>query len=114
MQPGQITPEHGAQFNQFWAEYWVKTGRKAAERAFAKQVTTTDRFEQVMAAVRAQKPRMLRRINEGKTPKYAEGWLNDHRWEDENEFSPEPVTSRLTCLSDYPDIRPARIPVGAA
>lgn len=81
-----VTPQQSIWFETFWTEYWIKRGKMPAERAFAKHVTTEARFEQVMTAVRAQKPQMLQRVSEGSTPKYAEGWLNDNRWEDEAEL----------------------------
>jgi hypothetical protein len=70
-------------FETFYTAYWRHKSKKDAERAFAKHVTTTARFEQVLSAVRSQTPEMLAR-EPGKRP-YAASWLNGERWEDEPE-----------------------------
>jgi hypothetical protein len=76
-----MTPEQEGWFTGWWAEYWLHKARKAARQAFAKQVRTAARFQQVMAATQAQKPEMLTRES-SKRP-HGATWLNGERWEDE-------------------------------
>jgi hypothetical protein len=76
------TEQQKVWFEQFWSEYWRRgEKRKDAEKAFARHVRTAARFDQVMAAMRAQKTAMLAR-EKGFRPLGA-SWLNGERWEDE-------------------------------
>jgi hypothetical protein len=70
-------------FTKWWAEYWRHRAKKAAREAFSKQVKTEKRFQQVMAATRAQKAEMCAREEE-KRP-HGATWLNGERWQDEVE-----------------------------
>lgn len=67
-------------FPQWWAIYWRKVSRKDAEKAFKKHVKTQERFDQVMAATRAQTPMMMAREAEHRP--HGATWLNAERWED--------------------------------
>jgi hypothetical protein len=76
-----LTPQQGTWFSSWWAAYWLHKAKKAARRAFGKQVKTAARFEQVMAAMQVQTPEMLTR-----EPQYrlqGATWLNGARWDDE-------------------------------
>ena len=77
----ELASQQAAWFAAWWGEYWLKKAKKAAETAFRKHVKTPERFQQVMAATRAQKPEMLERPD-SKRP-YGATWLNGERWEDE-------------------------------
>jgi biotin operon repressor len=68
-------------FEEWWAIYWRKVARKPAQKAFQKHVKTRQRFEEVMAATRAQTPTMMARDPE-KRP-HGATWLNGERWNDE-------------------------------
>ena len=68
-------------FNEWWAGYWLRKAKKAARRAFGKQVKTAARFEQVMAAMQVQTPEMLSR--EPQHRPHGATWLNGERWADE-------------------------------
>ena len=70
-------------FETFWDEYWLKKSKKPAWEAFQEHVRTEERFQVVIAAVRAQSSEMEDRKIDGRTPPYAANWLNDERWEDE-------------------------------
>jgi hypothetical protein len=76
-----LTPQQGIWFAAGWAAFWLHKARKAARRAFGKQVKTAARFEQVMAAVQAQTPEMLGR--EPQHRPHGATWLNGERWGDE-------------------------------
>ena len=65
----------------FWGAYWLKRSRKAARQAFAKQVRSLTRFQEVMAAVQAQSPEMLGRQSQHRPQ--AATWLRGERWADD-------------------------------
>lgn len=67
-------------FAVFWDAYWLKTAKKAAQKAYAKHVTGTKAHRTVLDALEAQRAEMLRR-DPDKRP-YAATWLNGGRWED--------------------------------
>jgi hypothetical protein len=85
--PG-LAAQQEAWFRCFWGEYWRRRSKKAARNAFRQHVRTQAQFEVVMAAMRAQKPEMLRREEE-KRP-YASTWLNGECWQDELEPASAP------------------------
>jgi hypothetical protein len=76
-----LTPEQEKWFEAWLSAYWRRVGKKAARAAFSTHVTTEARFQEVMAATRAQRPEMMERPKE-KRP-YPATWLNGERWEDE-------------------------------
>lgn len=93
----EFTAEQDRWFTTWWIEYWRRVAKKRAREAFRKQVRTEGRFQQVMAATRAQKPEMLTR-EESKQP-HGATWLNDERWEDET-TSVAPSKAQ----DDYPEL----------
>lgn len=76
-----LTPQQESWFGVWWAAYWLHKAKKAARRAFGRQVKTAARFEQVMAATEAQTPEMLGR--EPQHRPHGATWLNGERWGDE-------------------------------
>ncbi len=76
-----LTSEQSAWFGEFWAAYWRRIGRGAAEKSFAVMVTTSEQFERVMQAVEMQTPAMSQRDSD-KRP-YPATWLNQKRWLDD-------------------------------
>jgi hypothetical protein len=68
-------------FEQWWAIYWRRRDRKRAWHAFQQHVRTQARFEQVMAATKAQAPEM-KSIEEKFRP-HGSTWLNGERWNDD-------------------------------
>lgn len=90
-----MTPQQEAWFAEWWSEYWRHRGKKEARAVFAKQVKTEERFSQVMAATKAQKPEMLARNPEHRP--YPATWLRGERWEDEpaqpKASEPKPASS---------------------
>jgi hypothetical protein len=77
----ELASRQGTWFKAWWAEYWHRRSKKAAWNVFRKCVKTEERFQVVMAAMRAQKAEMLQR-EPSKRP-YGATWLNGERWEDE-------------------------------
>jgi hypothetical protein len=76
-----LTPDQERWFAAWWPAYWLRKSKKGAREAFRKHVQNEERFQQVMAATRAQSSEMLSR-EESKRP-YGSTWLNGERWEDE-------------------------------
>lgn len=68
-------------FAAFWAAYWRRIGRGAAEKSFAAAVKSRQDFERVMQAIALQAPWMIQRDSD-KRP-YPATWLNQKRWEDD-------------------------------
>ena len=69
----------------FWPEVWCKVDKQKAWAAFRRHVRTPEMLAKVMAAVRAQKPRILAKAaaDPTSTPIYPSTWLNASRYEDE-------------------------------
>jgi hypothetical protein len=89
-----VTREQESRFEEWWSEYWRHTAKKAARVAFSKHVRTEARFQQIMAATRAQRPGMVAR-EEHHRP-HGATWLNGERWEDETN-----ETRKATADDDY-------------
>ena len=79
-------------FNRFWKAYGWPKGKGGAEKAWAAIPSLTDALvDRICEAAKreaAQRPALQAR---GLTPKYAQGWLNERRWEDDYEATqPQP------------------------
>jgi hypothetical protein len=83
----ELTLQQETWFAEWWKIYWRPVAKKAAREAFGKHVSTEARFQQVMAATRAQAAEMLERPKE-KRP-HGATWLNGERWEDETAETPQ-------------------------
>lgn len=77
-------------FETFWSAYWRKAARAVALKAFRRAVKTEQQFQEIMAAVEAQTPEMMRRAEQHRP--HAASWLNGERWLDE----PAPADSEGT------------------
>lgn len=73
-----------SQFNEFWGVFAYKNGRVPALKAWGKISGYDDAlFVQILAGAKrdaAARPDLTAR---GITPKMAQGWITDRRWEDE-------------------------------
>ena len=81
-------------FEEFWAEYWRHVERKSALISYFQAVTSLEMHEQIMAAVQAQAPAMLKR--EEKHRPHASTWIHGERWNDTPEgelFSDSSIAS---------------------
>ena len=83
---------HAEMFERFWEAFADKRGREPAFRAWRK-INGLDLIlaEAIIEGARRyarQRPALIERKG---TPKMAEGWLNDRRWEDETVVTPEGV-----------------------
>ena len=71
-------------FNAFWKAYgWMK-GRGGAEKAWA-AIPNLDKtlVAQICEAARKEAAQRQSILDAGRTPKWAQGWLNERRWEDD-------------------------------
>jgi hypothetical protein len=77
-------------FERFWDAFGYKKGRGGAEKAWAAIPTLTDSLvEQICEAARKEATQRPALEAQGRTPKWAQGWLNERRWEDDYE-APQP------------------------
>lgn len=74
---------------EFWPLWPLKKGKEEARKA-ARAINTLEMQAAVMAGLRAQLPGMVRRIQAGEPIKWAQGWLNNKRWEDEPDLFSKP------------------------
>lgn len=74
-------------FDKFWSAWPVKKGKEPARKSFVKAIKAGADAAAIMAGVEEYKaelgPLMGGKTIDGRTPKYAQGWLTDRRWEDE-------------------------------
>ena len=79
-------------FEAFWDAYGYKKGRGGAEKAWAAIPTLTDALvKQICEAARKEAAQRPALEASGRTPKWAQGWLNERRWEDDYEATqPQP------------------------
>jgi len=71
-------------FNNFWETFNFKQGKAtAADSWYNIQTLTNQILEQILIAAKIESDRRPELISKGSTPKWAQGWLSDRRWEDE-------------------------------
>ena len=89
-------------FERFWNAFAYKKGRGGAEKAWASIPTLTDSLvDQICEAARKEAAQRPALEAQGRTPKWAQGWLNERRWEDDYDTAPV-----------QPEARPAFQPQG--
>lgn len=81
-----------SRFDEFWAAYPRKVGRKAAQKAFDKLAPNAELLVAILAALAAQ-AKSPKWITEPQFVPHASTWLNGQRWEDAVEGI-APVTQR--------------------
>jgi hypothetical protein len=74
-------PLPASRFAEFWSAYPIKKDRTNAEKAYEKQIKSGVSHDEIMVGLSAY-VRSLARPG-APLPKYAQGWLNGKRWEDE-------------------------------
>ena len=87
----KISGKRATSFLLFWNAFDYKLDRAQAIDAWAQIPTLNNALvAKICSAARhyaqVERPAILAR---GGTPKYAQGWLNDRRWEDECQIQPE-------------------------
>lgn len=77
-----------AAFEAFWQTFGHKKGKANAREAFAREFAkahhAADWLQSVMAAAAKEAQRRPHLIADGQTPIYAQGWLSQRRYEDED------------------------------
>ena len=71
-------------FNTFWEIFNFKYGKTAAADSWLEIDTLTDQItQQIFTAAKIEASRREEILAKGSTPKWAQGWISDRRWEDE-------------------------------
>ena len=82
------SPTADAAFADFWEAFGHKKGKANAKEAFAREFAkaghAADWLQTVMAAAAKEAQRRPHLIADGQTPIYAQGWLTQRRYEDED------------------------------
>lgn len=69
-------------FNAFWKSYGYGQGKAAAGDSFL-DVYSPAVFPEMLAGAKRECENRPAVLKKGRTPKYAQGWLTERRWEDE-------------------------------
>ena len=87
------TPSKGEErFETFWKAYPRKTAKGAARKVFSRMKVTDELLALMLEALEAQKQSLQWRRDGGQYIPHPATWLNQTRWEDENDevpFEPE-------------------------
>lgn len=91
------TEAEEAAFEAFWAAYPLKKGKQPGMIAFLR-ITRAGEATAALLTDRADAYGAERAGKDPERTKWAQGWLNDRRWEDEPlpAFSPQPAVARHT------------------
>lgn len=89
----RIAPNYDEEFAEFWAAYPLKKGKEPARKAFIKARKSGVTLETLRTG--ADKYRLEVGNRDPSTVKWAQGWLNDKRWQDYD----EPGQPRLRAVS---------------
>jgi hypothetical protein len=82
-------------FERFWEAFGLKKGRGGAEKAWAAIPTLTDSLvDQICEAARKEATQRPMLEAQGRSPKWAQGWLNERRWEDDYEATQPQMQAR--------------------
>ncbi len=73
-------------FEEFWAVFNYKSGKAATVKAWKNLGSISDElFQEILSGAKREASGRDARREAGLTPKMAQGWLTDRRWEDEPE-----------------------------
>lgn len=71
-------------FNDFWEAFDFKQGKAAAADSWLEIPTLTNQIlEQIISAAKIEASGRQAIIDRGSSPKWAQGWISERRWEDE-------------------------------
>ena len=83
-QDKEYSSKRETQFEEFWDAFAYKKGREPALKSWGKIVGYGDAlFAQILAGAERDAAARPELIESGGTPKMAQGWITDRRWEDE-------------------------------
>jgi hypothetical protein len=71
-------------FEEFWNSFNYKKGKGGAQRSWDKIKLTDDLFHQIIEGAKREASNRPALIAKQGTPKMAQGWLTERRWEDEH------------------------------
>lgn len=84
-------------FNRFWQAFGWKHGKQVAVGAWwsleQEGEITPEAFPKIIAAAKAERARRHDHMKRGGSPKWAQGWLNDGRFDDEAALPDDAVTT---------------------
>lgn len=78
-----VIKEKEKKFNIFWDVFGHKDGKEGAWRSWKKISMNDELFNKIIAGARRYCVKRKEILKRGSTPKMAQGWLTDKRWEDE-------------------------------
>lgn len=79
-----------ADFEKFWNTFNLKQGKGGAEKSWmAIQNYSEELFDQILEGAKREANNRPDQIAKNKTPKWAQGWLSERRWEDETNTTPD-------------------------
>lgn len=95
----KLTGKRLAAFNRFWSAFAYPKGKAEAADAWLDIPTLTDALvDEIVTAASAEAANRHALIDQGHTPKWAQGWISGRRWEDKavqtRELTPEERTAR--------------------
>jgi len=80
----KLTGKRLVAFNEFWSCYNFKRGKAAAADAWLKiPVLNRSIMSQILSAAKNEAKRRVDLVAKGQSPKWAQGWISERRWEDE-------------------------------
>ena len=83
-------------FNDFWDAFGYKSGKPSAADSWLDIPNySRDLFQKIMAKAHKECKRRKDLIAAGRTPKMAQGWITDRRWEDEDASESTPKAEPL-------------------
>lgn len=97
-------------FDEFWAAYPKKVGKKAAWNAWKKVKPDTELFDMIMTAIGRAKATWQWQRENGRYIPNPKTWLNEGRWDDE--YKEEPINGVNSKYFDGYHQQPAASPPG--
>lgn len=101
----EYTSKRQSQFDEFWDDFFYKNGRAPALKVWMKIEGYDDAlFAQILAGAKREAAARPGIIAKGLTPKMAQGWITDRRWEDEasKSGSADQLKTAAEWLKAYP------------
>lgn len=81
-------PSRNAEFEMFWDAFNYKKGIKGALQSWYRISMTEELFSKIIEGAKREASNRQALIARGSTPKMAQGWLTEMRWEDEHIETP--------------------------
>ena len=75
-------------FDEFWDAFADKKGKEPARKSWDKINPDDELAQEIIAGAKRYAKERVKILARNSTPKMAQGWLTDRRWEDEQSVSP--------------------------